>query len=241
MTHIVKGFGIVNRAEVDVFLEFCCFFDDPRDVCNLISGFSAFSESSLNVWNFLVHILLKPSLENLEHYFASVWDRVQLCSSWNILLHWLSLELEWKLTFSSPAATAEFSKFAGYWVQFSWCLTLWPHGLQHPILPYLSPTPGAYSCPLIRWCHPSITSSVIPFSSCLQSFPASESFPMSHFFISFGHILEFQHQHQSFQEYSGLISFRIDLLDLFAVQESLKSLLHTTVQKHQFFSIQLSL
>ena len=66
MTHIVKGFGIVNRAEVDVFLEFCCFFDDPRDVCNLISGFSAFSESSLNVWNFLVHILLKPSLENLS-------------------------------------------------------------------------------------------------------------------------------------------------------------------------------
>ena len=74
MTHMVKGFGIVNRAEVDVFLEFCCFFDDPRDVGNLISGFSAFSESSLNIWKVSIHILLKPSLENLEHYFASVGD-----------------------------------------------------------------------------------------------------------------------------------------------------------------------
>ena len=68
--HIVKGFGIVNKAEVDVFLEFSCFFDDPMDVDNLISGSSAFSKSSLNIWKFTVHVLLKPGLENFEHYFA---------------------------------------------------------------------------------------------------------------------------------------------------------------------------
>ena len=70
--HTVKGFGIVNKAEVDVFLEISCLFDDPTDVGNLISGSSAFSKSSLNIWNFMVHILLKPGLENFEHYFASV-------------------------------------------------------------------------------------------------------------------------------------------------------------------------
>ena len=68
-----KGFGIVNnKSEVDAFLEFSCFFDDPMDVGNLISGSSAFSKSSLNFWKFSVHILLKPGLENFEHYFASV-------------------------------------------------------------------------------------------------------------------------------------------------------------------------
>ena len=66
--------GIVNKAEVDVFLELSCFFDNPVDVGNLISGSSAFSKSSLNIWNFLVHILLKPSLENFDQYFASVWN-----------------------------------------------------------------------------------------------------------------------------------------------------------------------
>ena len=72
--HTVKGFGIVNKAEIDVFLELSCFFDDSSDVGNLISGSSAFSKSSLNIWKFLVHILLKPGLENFEHYFASVRD-----------------------------------------------------------------------------------------------------------------------------------------------------------------------
>ena len=67
-----KGFSIVSEAEVDVFMEFSCFFYDPTDVGNLISGSSAFSKSSLNIWKFSVHILLKPSLENVEHYFASV-------------------------------------------------------------------------------------------------------------------------------------------------------------------------
>ena len=68
----MKGFNRVNEAEVDVFLELSCFFDDPTDVGNLISGSSAFSETSLNIRKFTVHILLKPGLENFEHYFASV-------------------------------------------------------------------------------------------------------------------------------------------------------------------------
>ena len=68
----VKGFDIVNKAEVDVFLELSCFFDDPKDVGNLIFGSSAFLKSSLNVCKFTVHVLLKPGLENFEHYFASM-------------------------------------------------------------------------------------------------------------------------------------------------------------------------
>ena len=70
--HTVKGFGIVNKAEIDVFLELSCFVDDPIDVGNLISGSSAFSKTSLNIWKFTVHVLLKPGLENFEHYFTSV-------------------------------------------------------------------------------------------------------------------------------------------------------------------------
>ena len=70
--HTVKGFGIVNKAEIDAFLELFCFFDDPADVGNLISGSSAFSKTSLNIWKFTVHLLLKPGLENFEHYFTSV-------------------------------------------------------------------------------------------------------------------------------------------------------------------------
>ena len=70
--HIVKGFGIVNKAEIDVFLSLSCFFNDPADVGNLISGSSTFSKSSLNIWKFMVHVLLKPGLENFEHYFTSV-------------------------------------------------------------------------------------------------------------------------------------------------------------------------
>ena len=70
--HTVKGFGIVNKAEIDVFLGLSCLFNDPVDVGNLISGSAAFSKSSLNNWKFMIHILLKPGLENFEHYFASM-------------------------------------------------------------------------------------------------------------------------------------------------------------------------
>ena len=72
VVHTVKVFGIVNKAEVDVFLEISCFFDDPADVGNLISGSSAFCKTSLNIWKVMIHVLLKPGLENFEHYFASV-------------------------------------------------------------------------------------------------------------------------------------------------------------------------
>jgi len=82
MIHTVKGFGIVNKAEVDVFLKLSCFFDDPADVGNLISGSSEFSKSSLNIWKFLVHVPLKPSLENFEHCFASLWDECNCAVVW---------------------------------------------------------------------------------------------------------------------------------------------------------------
>ena len=80
--HTVKGFGIVNKAEIDVFLELYCFLNDPADVGNLISGSSAFSKSSLNIWKFSVHILLKPGLDNFEHYFISVWDECNCAVVW---------------------------------------------------------------------------------------------------------------------------------------------------------------
>ena len=70
--HTVKGFGVVNKTETDVLLELSCFFDDPEDVGNFISGSSAFSKTSLNIWKFTVHVLLKPDLENFEHYFTSM-------------------------------------------------------------------------------------------------------------------------------------------------------------------------
>ena len=74
MIYAVKGFGLISKAELAVFLERSCFFNDPADVGNLISGSPAFSKSSLNIWNFIVHVLLKPVLENFEHCFANVWN-----------------------------------------------------------------------------------------------------------------------------------------------------------------------
>ena len=108
--HTVKG--IVNKAEVDVFLEFSCFFYDPVDVGNLISDSSAFSKCSLNIWKFSVHVLLKPSLKDFEHSLlacemsAIVWWFEQ-----SLALPFCGIGM--KTDFSSPVATAEFSKFAG--------------------------------------------------------------------------------------------------------------------------------
>ena len=82
MIYTVKGFGIVNKIELDAFLEFSCFFDDPVDVVNLISGSFAFSKTSLNIWKFTVHVLLKPGLENFEHYFTSGWDEYNCVVVW---------------------------------------------------------------------------------------------------------------------------------------------------------------
>ena len=78
----VKGLGIVNKAEIDIFLELSCFFKDPVKVSDLISGSSAFSKTSLNIWKFTVHVLLKPSLENFEHYFTSVWNECNFEVVW---------------------------------------------------------------------------------------------------------------------------------------------------------------
>ena len=80
--YTVKGFGIVSKAEVDVFLELSSFLYDPADVDNLISGSSAFFKSSLNIWKFMVHVLLKPGLENFEHHFTSMWDECNCAVVW---------------------------------------------------------------------------------------------------------------------------------------------------------------
>ena len=114
MIHTAKDFGVINEAEVDVFLEFSYFFYDPVDVGYFISSSSAFSKSSLNIWKFSVQVLLMPGLENFEHYFASVWDECNCVVVWTFFgIAFLSLGLEWKLTFSSPVATVECSTFAG--------------------------------------------------------------------------------------------------------------------------------
>ena len=137
-------------------------------------------------------------------------------------------------------------------VQFSCSVvsdSLWPPGLQHTRLPCPSPPPGAYSnsCPLRRWCHPTISSSVLPFSSRLQSFPAWGSFLMSRFFTSGGQSTgSSSFSISPSNEYSGLISFRMDWLDLLAVQGTLKSLLQhhgskPSILRHSaFFIVQLS-
>ena len=109
--HTVKGFGIVNKAEIDVFLELSCFFHDPADAGNLIYGSSAFSKTSLIIREFMVHLFLKSGLENFEHCFTSMWDECNCVVVWaffGIAFLW-----DWNENFSSPVATAEFSRFAG--------------------------------------------------------------------------------------------------------------------------------
>ena len=101
VTHTVKGFGIVNKAGVDVFLELCCFFDDPLDIGNLISGSSAFSKTSLNIWKFTVHVLLKPDLENFEHHFTSVWDECNCVVVWTSFV--IAFLWNWNENWSFPA------------------------------------------------------------------------------------------------------------------------------------------
>ena len=107
--HTVKGFGTVNKT--DVFLELSCFFDDPADVGNLISGSSAFSKTSLNIWKFMVHVWLKPGLENFEHYFTSLWDECNCAVAWaffGIAFLW-----DWNENWHFPVLWPEFSKFVG--------------------------------------------------------------------------------------------------------------------------------
>ena len=122
--HIVKGFGIVNKAKVGIFLELSCFFDDLTDVGNLISGSSGlfwalltFSKSSLNIWKFMVHVLLKPDLENFEHYFTSVWDECNCAVVWaffGIAFLW-----DWNENWPFPVLgpLLSFPNLLAYWVQ----------------------------------------------------------------------------------------------------------------------------
>ena len=118
--HMVKGFGIVNKAEIDVFLELSCFFHDPADVENLISGSSAFSKTTLNIWNFTVHILLKPGLENFEHYCTSAWDDCNCAIVWaffGIAFLW-----DWNENWPFPVLWVfqpllSFPNVLAYWVQ----------------------------------------------------------------------------------------------------------------------------
>ena len=115
--HTVKGFGIVNKAEVEFSLELSCFFDDPTDVGNLISGSSAFSKTSLNIWKFTVQVLLKPGLENFEHYFASVWDECNYAVVWaflGIIFLW-----DWNENWHFPVLRPllSFPNLLAYWVQ----------------------------------------------------------------------------------------------------------------------------
>ena len=117
VTHTVKGFGVVNKAKEDVFLELPRFFDDPADVINLISGSSAFSKSSLDIWKFTVHVLLKPGLENFEHYFTSVWDECNCAvvrAFFGIAFLW-----DWNENWPFPVLwpLLSFPNLLAYWVQ----------------------------------------------------------------------------------------------------------------------------
>ena len=115
--HTAKGFGIVNKAEIDVFLELSCFFNDPSDVGNLISGSSAFSKTSLNIWKFMVHVMLKPGLENFEHYFTSVWDKCNCAVVWAFF----GIAFLWNWNENSPFPVLwpllSFPNLLAYWVQ----------------------------------------------------------------------------------------------------------------------------
>ena len=115
--HTVKGFGIVNKAEMDAFLELSCFFDNPVDVGNLISGSFAFSKTSLNIWKFTVHLLLKPDLENFERYFTSMWDECHCVVVWAFfgiafLWHWNE---NWPFPVLWPLMI--FPNLLAYWMQ----------------------------------------------------------------------------------------------------------------------------
>ena len=115
--HTVKVFGVANKAEVDIFLELFHFFNDPTDVGNLISGSSAFSKSSLSIWKFSIHILLKPGFGNFQHYFASMWDEYNCVVFWTFFcIDFLS---DWNENCLFPVLwpLLSFPKLLAYWVQ----------------------------------------------------------------------------------------------------------------------------
>ena len=115
--YTVKGFGIVNKAEIEVFLELSCFFNDPADVGNLISGSSVFSKSSLNIWKFMFQLLLKHGLENFEHYFTSVWDECNCAVVWTF--SGIAFLWDWNENWPFPVLwpLLSFPNLLAYWVQ----------------------------------------------------------------------------------------------------------------------------
>ena len=117
MIHTDKGFCIINKTEVDIFLEFSCFFYDPINVGNFISGSSAFSKSSLYIWKFSARVLLKPSLENSEHYFASVWDECNCVVVWTFF--GIAFLWDWNENWPIPVLwrLLSFPNLLAYWVQ----------------------------------------------------------------------------------------------------------------------------
>ena len=123
--HTVKGFGIVSKSEVDVFLELSCFFDDPADVGNLISGSSAFSKTNLNIWKFMVHVLLKPGLENSEHYFTSIWDECNCAGVWAFF--GTAFLWDWNENWPFPVLWPLLSvpNLLTYWVQHFHSIRIW--------------------------------------------------------------------------------------------------------------------
>ena len=142
--HTVKGFGIVNKTEIDIFLELSCFFHDPADVGNLISGSSAFSKTSLNIWMFTVHILLKPGLENFEQYFTSVWNECNCVVVWaffGIAFLW-----DWHENWPFPVLwpLLSFPNLLAYWVQHS-LLEKWQSKLQWNMTSHQSGWPSSKS------------------------------------------------------------------------------------------------
>ena len=115
--YTVKGFGIVNKAEIDVFLQLPCFFNDPVDVGDLISGSSAFSNSILNIWKFTVYVLLKPTLKNFERDFASMWDKCNCMVVWAFFI--IDFLWDWNETWPVPVLWPLlcFPNLLTYWVQ----------------------------------------------------------------------------------------------------------------------------
>ena len=154
--HTLKGFGVVNKAEVDVFMELSCFFDDPVDVGDLISASSGFSKSSLNIWKFTVHELLKAgecwrtvdSLENFEHYFASVWDDCNCAVVWKFF--GIAFLWDWNENWPFPVLwpLLSFPNLLAYWVQhfYSIIFRIWisSTGIPSPPLALFVEMPKAH-------------------------------------------------------------------------------------------------
>ena len=250
--HTVKGFSIVNKAEIDVFLELSCFFYDPMDVCNLISGSSAFSKTSLNIRKFTLHVLLKPGLENFEHYFTSMWDECNCAVVWAFGMktdlfqssgHCWVFQICWHiecflLVTKNDALSTDTSDKSGS-VQFSTvaqsCPTLaTPWTAAHQA--YLSVTNSRNLLKLMS------IESVMPSGHLILCRPLllllSISPNDSVLHIRWPKYWSFIFNISPSSEYSGLISFRIDWPNQSKGLSGVFS--NTTVQKrHQFFGAQL--